>query len=54
MSKVGKTAIEIAAAHTDAIIIPVERNERRNNQIQLSRGDYFAINWLPKSETISK
>ncbi len=49
-----ETAIEVAATHTDSVFIFVECNQWSNDEIELPRRHYFAVDRLPKSKTISQ
>ena len=48
-----KAAIKIAATHADAIVVLVECDERRYDEIKLPRRNDFAVDGLPKTKIIS-
>ena len=46
-------AVEIAASHTDTIIIVVKCDERSEYDIEHARADYFAVIGFEQAESIS-
>ena len=53
MAQMGKAAVVISAAHTDAIAIPVECHGRGDDQIKMSRVDKKATYRFPDAKLIS-
>mgnify|MGYP001814069315 CR=1 FL=1 len=53
MSQVRETTIVVSAAHADAVIVLIEGNRRRNDNVEPAGVDDETANRLPDAELIS-